>query len=66
MTVELDVSGLRDGDNAGLALLSSPYAWIGVVKTADGMKLQLMSSSGSSGGGNRGGRRGAHHHSSQL
>lgn len=30
-TVELDVSGLKPGDNAGLALLNRPYGWIGVV-----------------------------------
>jgi hypothetical protein len=35
-TVELDASGLAAGDAAGLALLNSPYAWIGVVKTAEG------------------------------
>jgi hypothetical protein len=35
-TVELDASGLVAGDTAGLALLNSPYAWIGIVKTADG------------------------------
>ena len=28
MTVELDTTGLVAGDNAGLALLSTPYAWI--------------------------------------
>ena len=39
MTVELDTSGLVAGDTAGLALLSSPYAWIGVVKTAEGTTL---------------------------
>jgi beta-xylosidase len=39
-TVELDASGLVEGDTAGLALLSSPYAWIGLVKTADGVTLQ--------------------------
>jgi xylan 1,4-beta-xylosidase len=44
MTVELDTSGMVDGDTAGLALLSSPYAWIGVVKTAEGMMLQRYDS----------------------
>ena len=39
-TVELDASGLVAGDTAGLALLSSPYAWIGLVKTAEGVTLQ--------------------------
>jgi xylan 1,4-beta-xylosidase len=54
MTVELDTSGLVAGDTAGLALLSSPYAWIGVVKTAENTTLQMLDTTGSSGG-----RRGA-------
>ncbi len=29
-TVVLDVTGMKDGDVAGLALLNFPYAWIGV------------------------------------
>jgi xylan 1,4-beta-xylosidase len=41
MTVELDASGLVAGDTAGLALLSNPYAWVGVVKSAQGTKLQM-------------------------
>jgi len=41
MTVELDGSGLAAGDTAGLALLSNPYAWIGLVKSADDLKLQI-------------------------
>lgn len=44
MTVELDTSGMVAGDNAGLALLSSPYAWIGIVKTAEGTTLQRYTS----------------------
>jgi beta-xylosidase len=48
MTVELDTSGLTQGDTAGLALLSAPYAWIGVVKTSDATTLQMFI-----GGGNR-------------
>ena len=40
VTVELDASGLVAGDTAGLALLSSPYAWIGLVKSAEGATLQ--------------------------
>jgi xylan 1,4-beta-xylosidase len=44
MTVELNTSGMVAGDTAGLALLSSPYAWIGVVKSADGMTLQMYNS----------------------
>ena len=46
MTVELDTSGLAVGDTAGLALLSSPYAWIGVVKTAEGTALQMFDGGG--------------------
>lgn len=47
ITVELDAAGLADGDNTGLALLSSPYAWIGVVKTAEGTMLQWLQGAGS-------------------
>ena len=46
MTVELDTSGLAVGDTAGLALLSSPYAWIGVVKNAEGATLQMLTGGG--------------------
>jgi beta-xylosidase len=42
MTVQLDTSGLVTGDTAGLGLVSTPYAWIGVVKSADGAKLQMV------------------------
>jgi hypothetical protein len=45
------------GDNAGLALLSSPSSWIGLVKTADGLTLQMADAVGSR--GNRGGGAGA-------
>lgn len=31
-TTELDVRGLKDGDQAGLALLNLPYSWIGIAK----------------------------------
>jgi hypothetical protein len=41
-TVELDGSGLEPGDTAGLALLSAPYAWIGLVKTAKGFTLRMF------------------------
>ena len=41
-TVELDTSGMTEGDTAGLALLNSPYTWIGVVKSADGLTLQQL------------------------
>ena len=40
MTVELATSGMVAGDTAGLALLSNPYSWIGLVKTAEGITLQ--------------------------
>jgi xylan 1,4-beta-xylosidase len=50
MTVELNTAGLIDGDNSGLALLSTPYAGIGVVKSAEGTVLQMF-------GGSAGGRR---------
>jgi beta-xylosidase len=50
VTVDLDTSGLAAGDNAGLALLSSPSAWIGVVKTADGTALQMLAAAGNGGG----------------
>jgi hypothetical protein len=54
MTVELNTSGLTNGDVAGLALLSTPYAWIGVVKSTDSITLQMFT--GSSGArGRRGG-----------
>jgi xylan 1,4-beta-xylosidase len=39
-TVELDAAGLEAGDTAGLALLNSPYAWIGLVKTATQVTVQ--------------------------
>jgi beta-xylosidase len=52
MTVELDTTGLVAGDIAGLGLLSSPHAWIGVAKTAEGTSLQMFVSSS---GGRRGG-----------
>ncbi|MBZ0255013.1 glycoside hydrolase 43 family protein, partial [bacterium] len=47
MTVELDASGMVAGDAAGLALLSSPYAWIGVVKSDEGATLQMVDATGS-------------------
>ncbi|MGB2819944.1 MAG: family 43 glycosylhydrolase [Phycisphaerae bacterium] len=42
VSVELDASSLVTGDTAGLALLSSPYAWIGLVKGDDGLTLQTF------------------------
>jgi len=52
MTVEVDTSGMLPGDTAGLGLLSTPYAWIGVVKASDGTTLQKVVGFGS---GRRGG-----------
>lgn len=52
ITVELDATGLLAGDNAGLALLSSPFAGIAAVKSADGTTLQTFQGYG---GGRRGG-----------
>ncbi len=40
-TTEIDVSRLKDGDIAGLALLNLPYAWLGIVKGPLGHKLQF-------------------------
>lgn len=40
-TAELDVSGLKEGDIAGLALLNLPYAWIGVSKHEGGNLLRF-------------------------
>lgn len=51
MTVELDTAGMTAGDSAGLALLCTPYAGIGVTKSADGTALQMFT-------GSAGGRRG--------
>ncbi len=41
-TVELDAWGLVAGDTAGLALLNAPYAWIGLVKSAEGVTLRTF------------------------
>ena len=38
-TTKIDVSNLKDGDIAGLALLNLPYAWIGIVK--NGVKTTI-------------------------
>jgi len=46
MTVELNTTGMVAGDTAGLALLSVPYAWIGVVKTAECSTLQMFQGRG--------------------
>ena len=52
MTVEIDTAGMQAGDTAGLGLISTPYAWIGVVKSAEGTTLQRVN--GTTGGGARG------------
>jgi beta-xylosidase len=39
-TAELDASGMKPGDVAGLALLNHPYAWIGVSCETNGLTLQ--------------------------
>jgi beta-xylosidase len=54
ITVELDTTGMIAGDTAGLGLLSSPYAWIGVVKSAEGTLLQMFTGTGG-GRGRQGG-----------
>jgi Beta-xylosidase len=44
-TVEMDASGFRDGDLAGLALLNAPYSWIGIGKTSGSMAVQMFDQS---------------------
>ena len=52
VTVELDTAGLAAGDVAGLGLLSTPYAWIGVVKSDLETTLQMVQgTAGGRGGG---------------
>ena len=41
-TVELNGSGLQEGDTAGLALLNAPYAWIGLVKSSNAMTVRMF------------------------
>ena len=53
MTVELDTSGMVEGDTRALRLLSSPYAWIGVVKSADAATVQRYTSASRGGSGFR-------------
>ncbi len=40
VTTELQMTGLKSGDMAGLGLLNLPYAWIGVHKNKDVVELQ--------------------------
>jgi xylan 1,4-beta-xylosidase len=42
MTVELNTSGMTNGDIAGLGLVSAPYAWIGVSKSAEGSFIRML------------------------
>lgn len=51
VSVELDTRGLAVGDIAGLALLSSPYAWIGVAKDAKGTMVEMFTGGGRRRGG---------------
>ncbi len=53
ITVELDASGMVAGDTTGLGLVSSPYAWIGVVKSESGMTVQMFRSTSGRRGANR-------------
>jgi len=39
-TAELDASGMKPGDVAGLALLNRPYAWVGVACTTNGLEVR--------------------------
>lgn len=41
VTVEVDARALKEGDVAGLALLNTPYYWIGVVRTDEGFILRF-------------------------
>jgi xylan 1,4-beta-xylosidase len=41
-TIVLDVSGMKPGDRAGLALFNRPYAWLGVEMDNDGPTLALV------------------------
>ena len=59
MTVELDTAGLTAGDQAGLALLSTPYAGIGVVKTVEGATVEMFQGLGAGRRGGFGGGGGA-------
>ena len=41
VTVEVDARALKEGDVAGLALLNTPYYWVGVVRTDEGFILRF-------------------------
>jgi len=53
ITVELDTRGMADGDTAGLGLVSTPYAWLGVVRSAETRELHHVTGTGG-GRGRRG------------
>ncbi len=42
VTIELDVSGMRAGDRAGLVMLRQTSAWVGVVRGDDGTDRVVM------------------------
>ncbi len=46
VTVQMDTQGMVAGDTAGLGLLSTPYAWIGVVRSAEGTSIQMVQGRG--------------------
>ena len=39
-TAEIETSGMKPGDIAGLALLNLPYAWIGISKSENGISFK--------------------------
>jgi beta-xylosidase len=41
-TTALDFSGAREGDEAGLIIFGCSYAWIGLHRTSDGLRLVQM------------------------
>jgi beta-xylosidase len=42
-TIQIDVSGMLDGDIAGLALFKNSSGWIGIKKSAGTMKVAMVS-----------------------
>jgi beta-xylosidase len=40
-SIAIDASAMQDGDIAGLALLTSPYAWLGIEKIGDSYQLTM-------------------------
>tara|TARA_R110000868_G_scaffold121034_3_gene321176 strand:+ start:75374 stop:77509 length:2136 start_codon:yes stop_codon:yes gene_type:complete len=41
-TTKLDISKMKDGDVAGLALLNLPYAWLGIIKEGPKSTIQFF------------------------